>query len=459
MTRKVFITLGRTGDICAILPMLYALAQRGERNKLMVAAEFASLLEGVSYVEPLIYNGPHYEVAKASEQTKAHGEPIVCQVNGPRADIEEFSKKQAGGHNTDSFIKETWRLAGNLPLWHECPPLVFDRRDPGRERSLLEVLKTVEGPMGRRSKRLMLVSLRGNTSPFEHADLCLELLRLKYGRYWSIVDLSTIRAINFYDLLVLYERASLLVASDSAPLHLAMACPKLPVVALVNDRPSLWHGSPWRPNHLFTCRYGDFPKRAVRMLRAIDTLGEPGCWFTPYEGKRIIHCWNQAEETESNLSHRYAARQTWQAEYLDHPEWVNMPIWSGAVGRTSDWLLQDPERHPYLKAAMQLPLMRAREDDLIVLTRSTTAFTPGITAMLAGPSYARRRVNGQHHPSVDLFAADKKTWQAALNDCPDFVLGKDRFWSRVLMEVFRKHGAKEVSGAVFTTTCSMPKVR
>ena len=77
--------LGRLGDILNILPMLWKDAQGGVKPKLMVAAEYASVLEAVSYVEPIIYNGPHYEIAKAVEQAKAiEGAGVRClQVNGP----------------------------------------------------------------------------------------------------------------------------------------------------------------------------------------------------------------------------------------------------------------------------------------------------------------------------------------------------------------------------------------
>lgn len=451
---KVFVQLGKTGDIVALLPMLYALHLRGERNKLMVAQEFAGVLSGVSYVEPVIFSGHYYELSLAADHAKAHGEVVVCQVNGPRETVAEFSQRQAGGHATDSFVKEAWRMAGNLPLWREAPPLVFDRRDEAREAELVEA----HLPAKKRGK-LMLVALGGVSSPFPYASLCLELLRLKYGRYWTILDLADVQARRFYDLLGLYEQAKLLVSTDSAPLHLGAAVPSLPVIALVNDQPTLWHGSAWRPNHAWTCRYSEWPKRAVDMLGAIDSIGNPGCYFTGCNSSgapAIFHVWNRAEERADNAMSRTVALSSWSHEYEADPRWVSNPIHVGSVGRASSWVFGDTEHHPFLKSALQLAFMRAKTDDTIVLTRSTTCFSEGLGKRVAGgkPKFARRVITtketAEFSEVADLFSATKEDWQKLLAETPDLVLGRDHYWSSLLMEVFRKHGGEELHDAVHT---------
>ena len=143
-----------------------------------------------------------------------------------------------------SFVKEYWRLAGKMPLWDSVLPLVFDRRDKEREKALIStVLPRKLGRQPAKPDKILLVATGGTSSPFPYVELLWTLLRLNFTKGWRIVDLSGVQAHRFYDLLALYERAHCLVATDSAPLHLARACPTLPVMALTNDRPLLWNGS------------------------------------------------------------------------------------------------------------------------------------------------------------------------------------------------------------------------
>ncbi len=266
---KTVIMLGRHGDVISILPLLYALSQKGERNKLMVGSEFASVMDGVGYVEPLVFHGKIADIKQAAYE--AGKDAIVAQVYGRFEDVKEMAFGRAGVERTqtDSFTKEAWRLAGHFDLWKTVPPLVFDKRDKVREDALVaEHIKS--------NKRVILLSLSGKTSPFPYPELCKRLLELEFGRRkgWQIVDISNLKAGRIYDLLALYEKAHVLVASDSAPLHLAAACPNLPVVALVNDKPNYWHGSPWKPNHIWHCRYGVFAPRATEMLEAIQSISD-----------------------------------------------------------------------------------------------------------------------------------------------------------------------------------------
>ena len=67
----------------------------------------------------------------------------------------------------------------------------------------------------------------------------MEAIKRKHGGRCRIVDLCDVRASRIYDLLGLFERASLLITGDTYALHLATAVPRLPVIALVNDNPFL----------------------------------------------------------------------------------------------------------------------------------------------------------------------------------------------------------------------------
>lgn len=268
---RILVALDRLGDLINLFPLLRAEPE----TRLMALAEHAPLFTGISYSEPILFHGQFHELGKAVQEAKAIA-PDVRSVTftGDPETVKTFTFKPTGtAHATSSsFAKETWKIAGRIDLWNEQPPLIFDRRSPEREAALLESICPAKRG---RKRKLMLVSAGGTSSPFPFRELLMTLLALKFESGYQIVDLAKIRAERFYDLLALYERADVLVATDSAPLHLAHAFPNLPVVALVNDKPSPWFGSPWRANHIFHCRYSEFPDRAVEMLNRIDTKAKP----------------------------------------------------------------------------------------------------------------------------------------------------------------------------------------
>ncbi len=281
---RTYIQLGRAGDILTILQLLWG---SKEKAALMVAEEYASLLEGVSYVEPVIFKGPHYEIQKAVAQAEAEKRDWVCtQVNGPIAQVSAYVYKPAGQEvaKTTSFQKEQFNVCARLPEWDANYPLYFDKRDFVREEKLHKQWM-VPG------KKYVLAALDGHSSPFPYKALILELLKhCGYG----VIDLSRVKAERLYDLLGMYELAYCLVAIDSAPLQLARGCPSLPVLALANDKPLLWNGSSWRPGHVFYCRYSDFPLRAVEMLEAIRGIGRSKrSPFSPnLSSPKIVKVWN-----------------------------------------------------------------------------------------------------------------------------------------------------------------------
>ncbi len=412
-----------------LLPLLRA---EKERPALMVAEEYAGLLEGVSYVEPVIYKGPHYEIGNAVAQAEAEKRDWVCtQVNGPIAAVAEFVYKRAGPTQTmaSSFQKEMFKVAGRMAEWDNNYPLIFDQRDPGREDKLCaEWMKP--------GKKYVLVALDGHTSPFPYKALALELL--KHCGY-SVLDLSQVKAERLYDLLGLYERAMCLVAIDSAPLQLARASFTLPVLALANDAPLLWHGSSWRPNHFWYCRYKDFPLRAVEMIETIREI--PRFRFKKVQGRIVVHFWN-----------------AYAGEKCERPEdwWYPFPITVGACGRDSAMMIKDPKRLPYLRDSLRMAMQRACEDDWICLTRPATRFFPGapleLTKKKAAFAY-RIDANGEGQtfkPVGDCFYATKAFWKMMLPEIPDLILGGDYFWSHALAALFRLRGAEDVTGAVYT---------
>jgi hypothetical protein len=415
---KLYIQLSRLGDILGILPMAYADAQKGLKVGVMVCSEFSSVLDGCSYVEKVEFPGKPWEIEKAVAEAKKLCANVICtQVNGPVAEVAKCTYAPAGQTNavTDSFNREAWKVAGRLIEWG-THPLVFDKRDKVREGGWLP--PATKGG----KKKIILVSPGSTSSPFPYRELLMELLRLNYPKF-NIIDLSTIRAERFYDLLGLYEAAHCLVSVDTGHLHLAFAVPSLPVMAIVQDQPLYWHGSAWRPQHHFHCRYHDFPTRALELFTAINklTCSEP----------------------------RTFALHVYPGAVRDNNIMVSFPIQPGACHRDSLNVLQDKERHPMLRNVVRM-FLQSPSLHIACLTRKDTAITLDRDLLTVAPCYAyrmnRKGGNDTFAPIVDLFAATTEFWKAILPEIPDLVMGEDAFWSRVLVEIFKAKGAKEVEG-------------
>ena len=422
---KLWCQLGRAGDICGILPLLHHdFLDTNEKPGLMVAAEYAPLLDGVSYIEPVIHNGPHYEldiaVAKAKTICK---EVVVTQFNAPRVAVDEQTRRQAPAGQATSFLKDMWRVAGRLSEWDELYPLVFDKRDKARETALLRNHDLIKRG---KKKPLMLLALKSYSSRFPYAALLKELVTLRFGGEYRILEMP--QAERLYDLLALYERAAVLIAVDSAPLHLAWACRKLPVIALTQDRPLLWHGSSWRPNHVWYCRYHDWPARAVEML------------------ERIAQGFTQPSDVTvwSEYSERHGGRYQDGLIMRD-----GLPVTIGACGRDSGNTLKDDKRHPFLKDVIRMAMQVAPgSTSKITLIRPQVKVNRERKPM---PPYFAYRItpnaDGEWFaPITDLFCATRLQWKDMLPEIPDLVLSKDYMWSECLRVLFQKKGAKDETG-------------
>lgn len=449
MLDRVYVLLCRHGDHLILLPLLYADAQAGLKVGLVVHADYASLFDGVSYVTPIIFEGGKSDVIGAMNLAREHSADVrCCEVSGDNTTLNSIGHEQ---RFTSSFEKEIFHLAGRLKDFQKNLPLVFDRRSPERELALIRSLNPTKAIS--RQRKYILVSADGVSSPFPYKDLLFELIRHRFTGSLTfkatVIDLGALKAERFYDLLGLYERSVCLVACDSAPLHLAQACPRLPVCALVRDYPMYWFGSAWRPNRICSIRYSDFPYRAVEMLNAIARLNKPGSILpTIVKGPKLIHTYNAV-----NLNGEHAeAQETWEREYLTG-RWIATPIESGAAGRDTKIQLGDALRFPFLRDSIKMAAMRANGDDLIVLSRESAMFEEGLTERLTphNPWFAHMRYKDPEtfHPSYDLFAFTKIWWLKHNAEIPDLVFGRDRNWDRVLYQVIKKHGGKELVAATY----------
>lgn len=437
-----FIQLGRNGDIINILPLIYHAHTQGQRATIMVQEEYAPLLEGVSYCDKLIWKGSATDVRGVYETAHKSFADSDIKITQVVADEETarwiYSRAGRTQATQESFCKEAWFLAGKLGLWEKQIPLVFDRRDPEREKALVEkVYPRTRGPR----KKLMLVSLGGITAPFKAAKLCLKLLQSEFPRF-HIVDLSQVKAERFYDLIGLYEQAHVLVSSDSAPLHLAYAVKTLPVVALINDSPSLWNGSPWRPAHIFHCRYKDWTERAVEMISTIKNIGCRNDRFSQeVNGKpAVVHIWSEYESPE-------------RTRYPLFKNWIDCPVKNGTFGRNSKNKIQCEKRYPFVPDVIRAATMLARDKDVICLSKNSVRFESGAEKLMlekgCGYHLRRYRDKDEYHPAADMFFFTKEWWLNHRREYPDMILDDGMRWGQLLMELIKRHGGVELKEAIW----------
>lgn len=428
---RCYVQLAKSGDVLNILPMLKRDFDSGHKPHILVHKDFASVCEGVGYAETHVWDGEVWDIVGATKHAESMGfETIVTQMFGKAREIMEHAFKRAGlpeGQGATSWDQESYRLAGRHGEWLKDDPIVFDRRDKEREQSLLSKIPKRIGRNASKVKTI-LVAANGNTSPFPHRELLLELLRLKFIRGYHIIDLGAIKAERIYDLLALYEQAYCLVAIDTALLHLARAAPTLPVIALTNDQPSLWNGTGFRPQHAWYCRYSDFPKRAVEMLSAITGLDR---WKLKEDR---LHLWN-----------------AYDGEFHLKSPIIEFPICIGMCGRDSHNTIGDEKRIPYLKDCISMGLRKLATDDcLLMITRPDTRFKEAVLPDDNRPMFAYRLVvkDGAEAfaPVPDMFRATRAWWKAHLKEIPDLLLGRDTYWPQCLWAMFKKHGAVDVTG-------------
>lgn len=214
--------LGRYGDCVNALPIAYELSKQGSLPRFYISKEFASILDGVTYVQPMVVSLDYKEVRKILHPD------MVCVQSYKHPDSNRL---------TDSYQKESWRIAGWLDKFGKLP-LVFDNRSPEREAALAQKYNVNE--------ETILVAGKGCSSPFKF-DIWDGMKGVD-----NIVNLSEVKAEKVYDIIGLIEKACLLLTIDTAPLHFAQAT-ETPVVALLNDG---WFGSA-PPKNGIAIRYSE----------------------------------------------------------------------------------------------------------------------------------------------------------------------------------------------------------
>lgn len=291
--RVCYVQNCKTGDILNVMPILFQKFQEtGQRQVLMVSKDYALLLAGCSYIEPLIWEGDWTDLNGALAQAQERFKNVVS--------LSTFGKSLSLVRQTPSFALEQWRQAGMLKDYGTGMALWFDERNREREAALVK--RHLDQRTG---VKVILLADHSYSSPFEQMDDLVQLLRENFGDC-QIVRLSEVKAEQVYDLLGLYELAHVLVSIETMHLHLAQAT-GLPVIALTTDKPELWHGTAWRKQFVLQCRYADYEQRKDEIVKAvrravifyeppeIEITGTGGYNLTTLEwnGKRVgVYRWH-----------------------------------------------------------------------------------------------------------------------------------------------------------------------
>ena len=452
---RIFVQLGRLGDILNILPLVKRYHdQTGEVPILQVAAEFMTVLEGVSYCRALPWFGPwDYPLAAMREASKVSLDITLCQIHGAGL---------SAPRRADSFAREAWLSAGADVPWGSLP-LVFDRRDYQREADLVSACS--DAPMTP-PRKLVLFAGSGKSSPFPFSKWLTKILPNMLGQEYRVLDLSNIHAHRFYDLLGLFDRAHCLISIDTAHQHLAAAVPSLPVIALVTRDPCAWHGSPWRPQQVARFAYDEFPKAFDSLAEAVQTARS----LQP----TIVHAWCDWRDKPPGpdaLRRAAVAQASWQIEYATG-RWLPCEMKQEDTARTGQ-VLGDPHPVPFIHDVMNFGMNKliargyGHPNDIICFSNADVGFTPGLTGRIFeevgrhGAIWTHRRdfnridkpfiseaqvKAGEWYPGTDLIACTVKWWMDHRHELGDFVAGREA-WDEVFRQLIKYHGGGYIEHA------------
>jgi hypothetical protein len=433
--KRAHLLLGRNGDLLNLLPVLKQEGEAlGEPVPLIVSGPYAPLLEGCSYIEPHIFPGEFDRAGEALRWAQDVLPDHQIQVSSPYA-VDLYAKRVGW-----SFDRSIWISSGSPASPHSLP-LVFDRRDPAREKELLSRL-----PLDP-AKRLVLVSLSGFSSPFPDEERFFQTLRGAVPDDVQLLNLSNIRCERLYDLIALMERAHAMVAADSAPLHLSRAViPILPVAAFLSAHSHRWHQTGWKPHHVLRADYSD----AFSQVPKIASFLQKG-FSWPCLHHVTSYGSTPSEETVRRMDN---AKRSWNEEQvLSGGRWERVTF---RPRRTASSLGEVPL--PFIRDMFEC-VPDAPDDDIIVVTNADIHFTPGLTGQILdrcarfGCCFAHRWdfskitrlaynehevfIKGRFYPGSDLFACTPAWWRKHGSVFPDMVLGREA-WDLILRNAMKR---------------------
>jgi GT2 family glycosyltransferase/ADP-heptose:LPS heptosyltransferase len=264
---KCYIQLSKAGDVLSILPILYHdFKETGQRPKLVISPEYASVLEGVSYVEPVIWNGDSSDLAGAILFAKKRFSQVIALQTHGNMPVQQL---------TPSFQLDQWRRAGAVEHFEDWP-LVFDKRNADREKDL---------GIHTKAKPYILFGDHSQSSPFLPKEELARLIQAEFPHH-EFVRLSQVKAHRIYDLLGLYDRAACLVTIETAHVHLSKASP-VPTIVLAADG---WRGSAPHKKFALYIKYADYERMKVEIIQAVKRAINPPTVIDPPKAAVSVSC-------------------------------------------------------------------------------------------------------------------------------------------------------------------------
>lgn len=431
------VQLGRAGDVLNTLPLVKHLADRdGGRPTLIVAKDFASVADSISYADVAVFPGQFNEHAAALKHFRGQFSNILTpQVYGDGISFQPF---------TESFCVESYHRAGYLVafLRGDFDRITIDKRHTD-ETELVQ--KTIPD---NRLPNILVNLTSGYSSPFHFAKVFQHRIEKLFQGRANVIDLSKIRAKRFADLLGLYDRAQLLITADTGTLHLAGAH-DIPYIAFITDRPNVWYGAYTRGNCIARIRYSSSPMWSQTVDKLCDNA------LTGLSGRRFVHVYSDFKSGDQHTVRRHRiAKQTWRLNAA-LGNWQDFPVRDDELPR----LFQDRGRAlPYIKDLLDHAASRVRETDILVLTNTDTCFGTDLTELLNYNQFlvGRRRDfpqlvdplspvevrRGSSYVGADLFAIPVGWWKQHRDEMPDMVAGCEG-WDAVLAQLMLRYGAEE----------------
>jgi hypothetical protein len=434
--RVAFVALGRFGDITNILPLLKHCAENYGKPVLVVSRQFASLLEGCSYVEPYVLDIDNSRINEGLKVAERHFPHVInCQIWGASYEIAK---------SCPSFNRESWRLAG---FAHKFDDLswrpVFDRRDLAREAMLWRKLDN--------GKKMLLVNVtRGVSSSFPGGNELFAQIRAWFSLEFNVVDVGSLVLPKIFDLIGLMEKAQALVVMDTSLVHLAAAT-SIPVVALL---PRGWTGAEPRCNCISNIKYDEATSQPLAVRSAIIQAMKreryeavtPMVKRPPF--RAIAHVLERHTETNPKEAKRKEAAQvSWDNLYLNKGV-IPCHLWKYPRSALE---IGDVRALPYLKDVLKNGMDQVGDDDIVMWTNDDNVLHPDLADALRlhvslfevctsqrceFASYPMPPMNapakqfarlGNSHMGRDLFAATKRWLVAHWDELPDFILGASDF--------------------------------
>ena len=431
------ICLGRYGDIMGALPIARDLARK-QKNPVafMVAQEFASILDGVTYAYPHIFPDHYSKLQEAVALAKVRYKKVV------RAQI--FGAPEADRSLPVSYNLCAWKLAGYDKRWNDPTlQLEFDCRDKKRERKLLELnIQRDPRPI------VLLCVTSGKSSVFDDGQKCKQRIINEFGNKLQIIDISAITASRIYDMLGFMEVASGLITTDTAPLHLASAHNVMPVFMLKPVVRSMQTET--RCNCTGSLLYTEWDTR-------FDEIAD---WLDEKTVKpRFIHCY----ETHGTRNAREVrAQSTWEVMH-NALGWIPVPF--GEPYPRDSKAIGDPKGVPFVNDALAKALVEANSDmDIIVLTNSDIILLPeierdilGVLARSPAMCSSRRDIKDfsevkrqpdspRHlHAGRDLFAFRAWWLRKLLAEMPLMFIGRND-WDNLALNIIRRETGTLIPG-------------